>query len=262
MLDRPEGAHAPSLDTLWRSAPAARLRCAPRPPVLLILHQHLSCPGHVGTWFAAHGFPLDIRRPRYGEPLPETLEHHTGAVIFGGPQSANDTDAFLREEIDWIEVPLREGKPFLGICLGAQMLALQLGARVDFHPDAYAEIGYYPVRPTSAGKALLDWPERMYQWHREGFTLPDGATLLAEGERFENQAFRFGPAAFGVQFHPEITYRLVTRWSTHASHRLILPGARPLSEHGRGHIVHGPRQRRWLGDFLTGWAGLDPAGPR
>ena len=63
-------------------------------------------------------------------PLPETLENHAGAVIFGGPQSANDKDDFIRREIDWLKVPLKEKKPYLGICLGAQMLAQQLGAKV------------------------------------------------------------------------------------------------------------------------------------
>ena len=79
----------------------------------------------------------------------------------------------MRREIDWIEVPLREQRPFLGICLGAQMLARQLGARVAPHPQGRAEIGYYPIRPTAAGHALCpDWPEHVYHWHREGFELP------------------------------------------------------------------------------------------
>ncbi|MFQ5625342.1 MAG: glutamine amidotransferase, partial [Methyloligellaceae bacterium] len=73
-----------------------------RLPVLMIVHQLQSSPGNVGNWFRANGFPLDIRRPRYGDPLPESLEGHTGAVIFGGPQSANDIDDFIRREIDWI----------------------------------------------------------------------------------------------------------------------------------------------------------------
>ena len=92
---------------------------------------------------------LDIRRPRFGDTLPDTLAEHAGAVIFGGPQSANDDDVVVRREIDWLDVPLKESKPFLGICLGAQMLAKQLGARVYKHPDGHAEVGYYPIRPTA-----------------------------------------------------------------------------------------------------------------
>lgn len=254
MLDRPF--NASPFSSLWETAgrdvsPAEEIR----KPVLTVVHQRHSSPGHVGNWLTAHGIPLDIRRPSLGDPLPETLEEHAGAVIFGGPQSANDTLDFIRAEIDWIAVPLKENKPFLGICLGAQMLSLHLGGTVDFDPDAYAEIGYYPVRPTPEGAALLDWPERFYHWHREGFSVPEAATLLACGERFQNQAFCY-ENAFGVQFHPEITQVLINRWSTLSSHRMVLPGTQPRTEHIAGHVRHGPGQRRWLGDFLSHWVTL------
>ena len=145
-------------------------------PILIVLHQEHSTPGRVGHALLRRGFPLDLRRPRYGDPLPETMDDHSGAVIFGGPMSANDTEDYLRREIDWIAVPLKEGKPFLGICLGAQMLVRQLGGSVSGHPEGHAEIGYYPIRPTEHGRALVDpWPEQVYQWHREGFDLPRGA---------------------------------------------------------------------------------------
>ena len=107
-------------------------------PVLIVLHQEMSTPGRVGHYLQARGISMDIRRPRLGDPLPETLAMHAGAVIFGGPMSANDPDDFIRTEIEWIKVPLREEKPFLGICLGAQMLARQLGATVAFHPEGMA----------------------------------------------------------------------------------------------------------------------------
>ena len=73
------------------------------------------------------GYHLDIRRPCLGEALPETLAEHDGAVIFGGPMSANDPDDWIAREIDWIGVALKEEKPFLGVCLGAQMLCQAAG---------------------------------------------------------------------------------------------------------------------------------------
>ena len=164
-------------------------------PVLIILHQEHSSPGHVGRLLLEHGHRLDVRRPRYGDPLPETLRAHAGVAIFGGPMSANDTDDFIRREIDWIALPLKAKKPFLGICLGAQMLAHHLGSRVYKHPDGHAEVGYYPIRPTDTGREVCDpWPEQVYQWHREGFDLPLGADLLAEGDSFPVQAFQIGRA--------------------------------------------------------------------
>jgi GMP synthase (glutamine-hydrolysing) len=186
----------------------------PLSPVLIVLHQETSTPGRIGNALRALGHKLDIRRPRFGDPLPETLDGHAGAVIFGGPMSANDPDDFVRQEIDWIAIPLQEQRPLLGICLGAQMLAMQLGARVAPHPQGRAEIGYYPIRPTPAGFAICpNWPAHVYHWHREGFELPVGAELLAEGGDFPIQAFQSGHA-FGFQFHPDVTYAMMHRWTT------------------------------------------------
>ena len=121
-------------ETVLRFPSRAPVAVAPRLPVLIVLHQETSTPGRVGNVLRTLGHGLDIRRPRFGDSLPETLDGHAGAVIFGGPMSANDPDDFVRREIDWIAVPLREQRPFLGICLGAQMLARQLGAPVAPHP--------------------------------------------------------------------------------------------------------------------------------
>ena len=110
-------------------------------PILIVMHQETSTPGRVGYSLRKRGYALDMRRPRFGDALPDTLGEHAGAIIFGGPMSANDEDDFIRREIDWLAVPLRENKPFLGICLGAQMLAHHLGSRVYRHPDGHAEVG-------------------------------------------------------------------------------------------------------------------------
>jgi GMP synthase (glutamine-hydrolysing) len=227
-------------------------------PVLIVLHQETSTPGRVGNALKLLGHPLDVRRPRFGDPLPETLDHHAGAVIFGGPMSANDPDDYVRREIDWIAVPLREDRPFLGICLGAQMLAMQLGARVAPHPQGRAQIGYYPIRPTAAGRAICaEWPDHVYHWHREGFEQPLGSELLAEGTDFPVEAFRAGNA-FGFQFHPDVTYAMMHRWTTRGHARLELPGARPCREHFTARAVHDVCERAWLKQFLDGWLARMP----
>jgi GMP synthase (glutamine-hydrolysing) len=227
------------------------------PPVLVILHQENSTPGRVGNVLRALGHRLDIRRPRFGDQLPETLDDHAGAVIFGGPMSANDPDDYVGKEIDWIEIPLREQRPFLGICLGAQMLARQLGAPVAPHPHGQTQIGYYPIRPTQAGLALCpNWPDQVYHWHREGFALPAGTELLAEGDDFPVQAFRSGQA-FGLQFHPDVTYAMMHCWTTRG--RMDLPGARPRHLHFADRAVHDVTERAWLKDFIGGWLRRMPA---
>jgi GMP synthase (glutamine-hydrolysing) len=238
--------------------PAAIVGSAqPLLPVLIILHQETSTPGRVGNALRALGHPLDIRRPRFGDPLPKTLDGHAGTVIFGGPMSANDSDDFVRREIDWIDVPLREQRPFLGICLGGQMLARQLGAKVAPHPHGMTQIGYYPVRPTGAGLALCpDWPAQVYHWHREGFDLPRGAELLAEGDDFPMQAFRWGNA-FGLQFHPDVTFRSMCCWTARGS--MDSPGAQPRHLHFEGRAVFDAIERAWLEVFIDGWLKLTPA---
>jgi len=226
-------------------------------PVLLILHQELSTPGRVGHHLLSRGHTLDIRRPALGDPLPETLEKHTGVVVFGGPMSANDETEFIRRETDWLAVPLREKKPFLGICLGAQMLARHLGAPVSTHPEGMTEIGYYPIRATQAARDITpDWPDYVYQWHREGFTLPHGADLLAEGDTFEVQAFRYGPAAYGIQFHPEVTHAMMCRWTTRGHERMASPGARQRADHFLDRPLYDPSVRTWLTAFLEKWTAI------
>jgi len=224
-------------------------------PILIILHQEHSTSGRVGHALKQLGYPLDVRRPRFGDELPRSMAYHAAVVIFGGPMSANDQDDFIRAEIDWIAVPLKAEKPFLGICLGAQMCARALGARVSPHPQGHAEIGYYPIRPTAAGLEIVDpWPEQVYQWHREGFALPQGAELLAESDMFEVQAFRYR-RAFALQFHPDVTHLMMAKWTTRGYARLELPGAKPRAAHFADRAVYDYSARAWLNGFLSRWIG-------
>ncbi len=226
-----------------------------RLPILIVLHAENSTPGRVGNALRDLGYQLDVRRPRFGDPLPETMSEHSAGIIFGGPMSANDQDDFIRREIEWIGVPLKEHKPFLGICLGAQMCARYLGGRVFRHPEGRAEIGYYPIRPTEAGLAVVNvWPECVYQWHREGFDLPAGTELLAEGDTFEVQAFRCD-RAFALQFHPDVTHAMMHRWTTRGHERMALPGAKPREAHFADRAVYDFSARAWLTVFLERWLG-------
>jgi GMP synthase (glutamine-hydrolysing) len=219
-------------------------------PVLIVLHQERSSAGRVGQMLEEKGYPLDIRRPVLGQELPRTLENHAGAVVFGGPMSANDPDDYIRTEINWLDVPLREDKPFLGICLGAQMLVRHLGGKVEADRDERTEIGWYPIKPTEHGRLLMHWPKMVYHFHREGFSLPRGAKLLATGDVYPNQAFRYGENAWGVQFHAELTRAMMHRWVVHGAHRFVLPNAQQGREHLEGRMIFDAPLRVWLSDFL------------
>lgn len=224
--------------------------------ILLVVHQKTSDTGRVGARIKARGYRLDIRCPMLGEALPDDMSGHAGAVVFGGPMSANDEHLpGIRAELDWLPSVLESETPYLGICLGAQLLARVLGAAVAPHPEGKAEIGYFSVRPTAAANGFLEQPLTVYHWHREGFDLPQGAVLLAEGACFPNQAYSYGAAAYGIQYHPEVTLEIMRRWLTMAAHRLVLPGAQPKAEQLAQQPRHGPPLGRWLDRFLGHWLG-------
>jgi GMP synthase (glutamine-hydrolysing) len=142
-----------------------------------------------------------------------------GLVVMGGPMNVDQTDRFpyLATEVQWLRAAVRAELPTLGICLGAQLLAKALGARVS--PNRVKEIGWYEI--DLEPEALLDGllagsrpREIVFQWHGDTFDLPCGAVRLARGKTCENQAFRYGPSAYGVQFHPEMTAEMVDTWLT------------------------------------------------
>jgi len=230
---------------------AVEASVAPRKPVLIVLHQATSTPGRVGQLLCQAGFPLDVRRPALGDCLPSTLENHGGAVVFGGPMSANGDEDFIKYETDWLDIPLREKAPFLGICLGAQMLARHLGGRVASDPGGEVEIGWYPIEATKEGEAFFDWPRMVYHFHIEGiYDLPRDAHLLARGDTYPTQAFRYGDNAWAIQFHAELTQAMMQRWVVRAAHRFNDKGAQKGQAHLEGRLLYDRPLRHWLEQAL------------
>jgi GMP synthase (glutamine-hydrolysing) len=222
--------------------------------VLIIVHQEHSTPGRVGELLEAAGCALDRRCPNQGDPLPDDLTPYTAAVLFGGPQSANDDHLVgIRAELDWLErTALPAGPPLLGICLGAQMIARVLGARIGAHPDGLVEIGYHPVYPTAAGEDYFDGPTLFYQWHRETFEIPAGSVHLAHNDAFDAQAFCYDHRIYGIEFHPEMTLAMIERWSRSekGSQMLTLPGAQSRAAQLEAYPRCCAATDRWLERFL------------
>ena len=180
-------------------------------PVLVLRHEPFEHLGHFAEVLEENR--VGYRYHELGEPLPR--EQYSGLIIMGGPMSANDGLAGLRDELELIERALRDEVPMLGICLGSQLIAKALGARVYRNTDL--EIGWEPVWWTDAAKddALFGGmasPEMFFHWHGETFDLPEGAEWLAYSEKCRHQAYRYGTKVYGIQFHPEITAEMIADW--------------------------------------------------
>ncbi len=223
--------------------------------VLLVTHERKASPGRVEDLLHAQGVETQRCRPFAGEPLPDPTRF-SGVVVFGGGMSSNDEHLpFIRAELDWIPTVLAAGTPYFGICLGAQLLARSLGAAVRRHEQGLHEIGFARITPTEAGRDVFGVPMHVYHWHGEGFAIPPGATRLASGEVFENQAFQYRHA-IGVQFHPEVTPTIMARWFVDLAD-FHLPGAQPRESHEAAAPAYLPVVDRWLDGFLKRW--LRPA---
>jgi GMP synthase-like glutamine amidotransferase len=185
----------------------------------VLVLQHIACepPGEFEDALLERGAAVHRVELDEGEPLPEWREFDA-IVAMGGPMSVND-DAehpWLTDEKRAIGEAVRAGLPYWGACLGVQLLAASLGARV--YTGDLPEVGVLDVELTEEGRAdpvFAGLPGRFptLQWHGDTFDLPDGAVRLAGSPAYPNQAFRWGRAAYGVQFHLEVTGGMAREWA-------------------------------------------------
>jgi GMP synthase (glutamine-hydrolysing) len=179
---------------------------------LAIRHEAIAHLGNLEPVLRAHGYDiryLDAGTDDFDVPDADLV------IVLGGDMGVNDTDAYphLHDEVAFLRDRLASAQPTLGVCLGAQLMAVALGSRVYQGPTM--EIGFRSVEPTDAG---ADSPVRHFanvpvvQWHRDTFELPADATRLAGSASYANEAYSVGTFALAVQFHPELTGGMYEEW--------------------------------------------------
>lgn len=173
-------------------------------------------PGTIAEYLDAFGVVYVVHHPYCGDPLPE-LRDVSALIVLGGAMGAND-DAwhpFLCGLKEFIRQAVTTGIPYLGVCLGGQLLAATFDAPVE--SNRWEELGNLPVEVQPAGQndPLFEGLSRRFvtfQWHHDSFDIPAGGELLASSPVCPHQAFRIGPCAWGVQFHPEVTEQIIRDW--------------------------------------------------
>jgi GMP synthase-like glutamine amidotransferase len=190
------------------------------PRRLLVIEHEADAPVALfGEWLTGVGVELEVIRPWKGDPVPSQVATG-GLVVLGGAMAAEDDDVapWLPAVRSLLREAVPAGVPTLGICLGAQLMAVATGGRVE-RGDAGPELGVCRLELSGAAAAdplfgPLRPPLAAAQWHMDAITaLPGGAVVLASSDRYDVQAFRVGEAAWGVQFHPEVDRAVMASWA-------------------------------------------------
>ena len=220
--------------------------------VVLIRHNDNPADDRVVSYFRGRGIEPELRHPFKGDALGDIDGSVAAGVVYGGPFDVFETErhGFLNDEHRWIEQCIALGVPLLGICQGAQSIAHVLGADVGPKPGEPHEFGYYPIRPTEAGKALFPGELHVCQSHFHEFAIPGGAELLASSDAFANQAMRYGERTYALQFHAEVTRAGFRRWQDRPWAPWGKPGVQSREEQDRLGARHDAAQHDWFMGFL------------
>jgi len=236
------------------------------PTCLVVQHVEPERPYAIGDALAAAGVTVDLRRVFAGEPLPADVAGFGGLVVMGGPMSAHRDEGFptRRAELDLLVDGLAHGVPTLGVCLGAQLLALAAGGKV-FPGTNGPEVGWAPIELTEqAGDdpILARLPDRLtvLHWHGDTYEGPPGSVPLAASTRYDGQAFRIGPRAWGLQFHLEVDDAAVAAFLAAFGEDAVTAGTSPEAieaETGAALQELGPHRAEVLARFAQLVASCD-----
>lgn len=187
---------------------------------VVLQHVPYEGPGALAPAIRETGAELEVVRIDEGDavPSPDDVAATVGLVVMGGPMGVHDELPWLESERALLRAAVDAGLPVLGICLGAQQLAMALGAEVVTGPEPECGVGEVHLTPAALADPVFGpapTPLPCVHWHGDTFALPAGGVRLAGNEAYENQAFRVGTHAYGLQFHVEVTGSLVAHWGPH-----------------------------------------------
>jgi GMP synthase-like glutamine amidotransferase len=184
-------------------------------PILVLQNLTPDHPAYLRTWLQREGLQFDVFDSEAGQAYPERIDGYGALAVMGGEMSANDDLPSLRRSESLILQAMNAGVPVIGHCLGGQLMARALGARV--HASPRPEVGWQPMQVVVESPAARRWfgdePEQIvYHWHSEAFELPPGAELLATSPNCAHQAFAIG-AHLAMQFHVELDAAKLAVWA-------------------------------------------------
>jgi GMP synthase (glutamine-hydrolysing) len=230
-------------------------------PILILQHLTDDAPAYLGTWLQRNGLPFEVRDTEAGQAYPADCAAYSGLCVLGGEMSANDDLPSLRQAERLIVEAMAAYKPVLGICLGGQLMARALGARVV--ASLAPEIGWQTLQLHDTETAR-HWfgaaPEQMVcHWHYEAFELPAGAHALGTSAACQHQAFSIGPH-LATQFHVEMDEAKLRLWASSTAQLYgQLQAEFPGSVQGPRALLEGlrvclPRQQRLADALFERWA--------
>lgn len=232
--------------------------------ILQLVHWEPRFSYNNAAYFSRRGACVETLKLFAGEPAPDP-RRYDAVIVYGGYMSAYDDagNPWIPDELRFLESCLKAERPVLGICLGSQLLARFLGARV--YPSDAPEFGFKRLRLTEAGAEdpalgrLANYPSCHFlalEWHNDAWDLPSGAVRLAESDAWANEAFRYGPLVLGIQFHLEFTQAHMAYAVAHNAGKLP---ADPEAEPPEAFVASGARwdeladnMERLLEGFLGG----------